>query len=109
MPDPSHDEIKQDLLTNPRYTALFAPYHPEAVARFARDYASHKFNWQWQGPKAEHAQTEALTEPSEAAYNRLWAQYFGAYPPCRTTLEVRALPTPIAIELQCIAYLGARP
>ena len=72
MPDPSHDDIKQDLLTNPRYAALFAPYHPEAVARFARDYASHKFNWQWQGPKAEHAQTEALTEPSEAAYNRLW-------------------------------------
>jgi len=40
------------------------------------------------------------------AYNRLWAQYFGANPPCRTTLEVGALPTPIAIELKCIAALG---
>ena len=42
-----------------------------------------------------------------AAYNRLWAEYFGQNPPCRTTLEVGSLPTPIAIELKCIAYLGA--
>lgn len=72
MPDPSHDEIKQDLLTNPRYAALFAPYHPEAVARFAANYASKKFDWQWQGPKAEFDQTEALSQASEAAYSRLW-------------------------------------
>ncbi len=40
-------------------------------------------------------------------YNRLWAEYFGkvASPPCRTTLEVGALPTPIAIELKCIATI----
>jgi 2-aminomuconate deaminase len=38
-----------------------------------------------------------------AAYNRLYAEYFAAARPCRTTLEVRALPTPIAIELKCIA------
>jgi len=42
-----------------------------------------------------------------AAYNRLWAEYFadgtGSGPPCRTTVEVTALPTPIAIELKCIA------
>jgi 2-aminomuconate deaminase len=38
-----------------------------------------------------------------AAYNRLWADYFPADPPCRTTVEVAALPTPIAIELKCIA------
>lgn len=72
MPDPSHDEIKQDLLTNPRYTALFAPYHPEAVARFATNYARCKFQWQWRGPQAEFAQTEALSQLSEAAYCRLW-------------------------------------
>lgn len=38
-------------------------------------------------------------------YNRLWAEYFpdSATQPCRTTVEVRALPTPIAIELKCIA------
>lgn len=36
-------------------------------------------------------------------YNRLWAEFFKANPPCRTTLEIGALPTPIAIELKCIA------
>lgn len=39
-------------------------------------------------------------------YNRLWAEYFPEDPPCRTTLEINALPTPIAIELKCIATLG---
>lgn len=38
-------------------------------------------------------------------YNRLWAEYFKENPPCRTTLEIGALPTPIAIELKCIAAL----
>ena len=39
-------------------------------------------------------------------YNRLWAEYFKDNPPCRTTLEINALPTPIAIELKCIATIG---
>lgn len=39
-------------------------------------------------------------------YNRLWAEYFKDNPPCRTTLEINALPTPIAIELKCIATVG---
>ena len=38
-----------------------------------------------------------------AAYNRLYAEHFGSARPCRTTVEVTALPTPIAIELKCIA------
>jgi 2-aminomuconate deaminase len=38
-------------------------------------------------------------------YNRLWAEYFKNNQPCRTTLEINALPTPIAIELKCIAVL----
>ena len=38
-------------------------------------------------------------------YNRLWAEYFAVNPPCRTTLEINCLPTPIAIELKCIAAL----
>ena len=38
-----------------------------------------------------------------AAYNRLYAEYFAGARPCRTTVEVTALPTPIAIELKCIA------
>ncbi len=36
-------------------------------------------------------------------FNRLWNQQFRENPPCRTTLEVAALPTPIAVELKCIA------
>jgi 2-aminomuconate deaminase len=38
-------------------------------------------------------------------YNRLWAEYFPANPPCRTTLGIDSLPTPIAIELKCIAVV----
>ena len=35
--------------------------------------------------------------------NRIWAETFPGEAPCRTTVEVGALPTPIAIELKCIA------
>lgn len=37
------------------------------------------------------------------AFNRLWADYFPTDPPCRTTVEVTRLPTPISIELKCVA------
>jgi 2-aminomuconate deaminase len=36
-------------------------------------------------------------------FNRIWSDYFGDNAPCRTTVEVTRLPTPIAIELKCIA------
>lgn len=36
-------------------------------------------------------------------YNKLWAEYFAENPPCRTTVEINCLPTPIAIELKVIA------
>ncbi|HEV7699056.1 MAG TPA: Rid family hydrolase [Pyrinomonadaceae bacterium] len=38
-----------------------------------------------------------------AAYNRIYAEYFADNKPCRTTVEVGALPTPIAIEVKIIA------
>lgn len=38
-------------------------------------------------------------------YNRLWKEYFAADPPCRTTLEINCLPTPIAIELKVVATI----
>jgi 2-aminomuconate deaminase len=38
-------------------------------------------------------------------YNRLYAEYFSDNQPCRTTLEIKSLPTPIAIELKCIATI----
>jgi 2-aminomuconate deaminase len=39
-------------------------------------------------------------------YNQLWKEYFSENRPCRTTLEINCLPTPIAIELKCIATIG---
>lgn len=39
-------------------------------------------------------------------YNRIYADYFQNINACRTTVEVNSLPTPIAIELKVIAYLG---
>ena len=41
------------------------------------------------------------------AYNAIWAEYFPdpSSAPCRTTLGITSLPTPIAIELKCIATI----
>lgn len=36
-------------------------------------------------------------------FNKIYSEYFKENQPCRTTVEVNALPTPIAIELKCIA------
>ncbi len=40
-------------------------------------------------------------------YNMIWAEYFpeATLAPCRTTLGITALPTPIAIELKCTAVI----
>ncbi|NEQ48689.1 MAG: RidA family protein [Leptolyngbya sp. SIO3F4] len=38
-------------------------------------------------------------------FNRIYAEYFQDNQPCRTTMEINALPTPIAIELKCIAVM----
>jgi 2-aminomuconate deaminase len=38
-------------------------------------------------------------------FNKIYAEYFKTNQPCRTTVEVNALPTPIAIELKCIAVI----
>ena len=40
-----------------------------------------------------------------ATYNKIYAQYFKDNQPCRTTVEINCLPTPIAIELKCIATI----
>ena len=40
-----------------------------------------------------------------ATYNKIYAEYFKDNQPCRTTVEVNSLPTPIAIELKCIAFI----
>lgn len=41
-----------------------------------------------------------------ATYNRIYAEYFKDNQPCRTTVEINSLPTPIAIELKCIATIN---
>ncbi len=38
-------------------------------------------------------------------YNEIYAEYFKDNQPCRTTVEITSLPTPIAIELKCIATI----
>jgi 2-aminomuconate deaminase len=40
-------------------------------------------------------------------YNAIWDEYFpdAQTAPCRTTVGITALPTPIAIELKCVAAL----
>ncbi|HEX6126354.1 MAG TPA: RidA family protein [Pyrinomonadaceae bacterium] len=38
-------------------------------------------------------------------YNRIYAEYFSENRPCRTTVEINSLPTPIAIELKVIATI----
>jgi 2-aminomuconate deaminase len=38
-------------------------------------------------------------------YNRIYAEYFKDNQPCRTTIEINCLPTPIAIELKVIATI----
>jgi reactive intermediate/imine deaminase len=51
--------------------------------------------------------TVFLTNMKEdfATYNRVYAEYFKSNQPARTTVEVTALPTPIAIELKVIATI----
>ena len=38
-------------------------------------------------------------------YNKIYAEYFKDNQHCRTTVEINSLPTPIAIELKCIATI----
>ena len=38
-------------------------------------------------------------------YNKIYKEYFESNRPCRTTVEINCLPTPIAIELKCIATI----
>lgn len=44
-----------------------------------------------------------------ATFNRVYAEAFGDIGATRTTVEVRALPTPIAVELKVIASAGSKP
>ena len=39
-------------------------------------------------------------------YNKIYGDYFKENQPCRTTVEIASLPTPIAIELKCIAVVN---
>lgn len=39
-------------------------------------------------------------------YNKIYAEYFKDNMPCRTTVEINCLPTPIGIELKVMATIG---
>ena len=39
-------------------------------------------------------------------FNKIYSDFFKNNQPCRTTVEVNCLPTPIAIELKCIATIN---
>ena len=39
-------------------------------------------------------------------FNKIYNSYFSNSHACRTTIEVNALPTNIAIELKCIALIN---
>jgi 2-aminomuconate deaminase len=41
-----------------------------------------------------------------ATYNRVYAEFFAENQPCRTTVEISSLPTPIAIELKVVATIS---
>jgi 2-aminomuconate deaminase len=41
-----------------------------------------------------------------SVYNKIYGEYFKDVEACRTTVEVKSLPTPIAIELKVIATIG---
>ena len=41
-------------------------------------------------------------------FNKLYKDYFKDPHPCRTTIEVKSLPTPISIELKCIVFIGGK-
>lgn len=51
--------------------------------------------------------TVFLTNMKEdfASYNRIYAEFFADNQPCRTTVEIGSLPTPIGIELKVIATI----
>ena len=39
-------------------------------------------------------------------FNEVYREFFGGVEPCRTTVEVNRLPTPIHVELKVIATIG---
>jgi 2-aminomuconate deaminase len=41
-------------------------------------------------------------------FNRIYTEYFQDNQPCRTTVGISSLPTPIAIELKCIAVINEK-
>jgi len=41
-----------------------------------------------------------------AGYNEVYRSYFESIQATRTTIAIRALPTPIAVEMKVIAWLG---
>jgi len=41
-------------------------------------------------------------------FNEVYAEYFSDAAPCRTTVGITALPTPIAVEFKCVAAISSQ-
>ena len=52
------------------------------------------------------SQQQRLIQLQQQQINNLYKEYFKDINPCRTTVEVRSLPTPISVELKCVAFIG---
>ena len=87
--------------------------------------ACHKLDKKMTGPALRHVEERLLNDEGldrewlsawirnsakviksgDAYANKIYAEYFKDNQPCRTTIEIKSLPTPIAIELKIIATI----
>ncbi|MBF9223119.1 hypothetical protein [Hymenobacter ruricola] len=65
-------QVAEDLMSNPRYDAFFAPYQPQVREQFVRDYVSKRHLWTQYGDFYERHLAGNLTQFEEEAYIRLW-------------------------------------
>lgn len=66
------EQVAEDLMSNPRYDAFFAPYQAQARAQFVRDYVRHRHLWTQYGDFYERHLAGQLTQFEEEAYVRMW-------------------------------------
>jgi 2-aminomuconate deaminase len=104
-------DARDDSIPGNAYDAGGALIAYDIVAQCHSVFANVRAVLEASGARWEHLVdvTVYLTDMARdfRAYNIVWAEYFpdAATAPCRTTLGITALPTPIAIELKCIAVL----
>ena len=98
------EDIFQDLTFFTKYE-IVGNDRPDNVA--FKEYNDSNLDWVvLQSNNIINIQTEwPLSQRDFDRYNSVYTEYFTENQPCRTTVEVVSLPTPIAIELKCIATI----